>query len=39
VEPASTWAVTLDAVQDLYDRAASIAGRSRAHRPYRVGAP
>jgi glycosyltransferase involved in cell wall biosynthesis len=37
VEPSTTWPVTLDAVQALYDRAASIAGRPR--RLHRVGAP
>jgi glycosyltransferase involved in cell wall biosynthesis len=40
VEPATTWPITLDAVQALYDRATSIAGRTRTtHRLHRVGAP
>jgi hypothetical protein len=40
VEPATTWPVTLDAVQVLYDRAAAIAGRTRtAYRVNEVGAP
>ena len=40
VEPATTWPVTLDAVQALYDRAAAIAGRTLpSYRLHEVGAP